>query len=65
MHFINNSSFDDALFFKFYFDITLTYFLSPHFSFFVCDRGNVVILKVHYKSIIFLKFVQNFYDNFH
>jgi hypothetical protein len=27
-------SFNDDLIFNFYFDITLTYFLSPHFSFF-------------------------------
>ncbi len=27
-------SFDDALFFNFYFDTTLTFFLNPHFSFF-------------------------------
>jgi hypothetical protein len=38
-----DSSFDDILFFYFYFDITLMYFLSPHFSFSLCDRLNVVI----------------------
>jgi hypothetical protein len=41
-------------FLKFYFDITLTCFLSPHFSFFLCDKFSVVISKVHYKSIIFI-----------
>jgi hypothetical protein len=32
------------------------YFLSPHFSFSLCDKHNVVISKVHYESIIFLEF---------
>jgi len=60
-----NFSFDDVLFFIFYFDITLMYFLNPHFSFSPCDKHNVVILKIHYKSIIFLKFIQFFYDDSH
>jgi hypothetical protein len=46
-------------------DTTLTYFLSPHFSIFLCDKHGVVISKVHYKSIIFLKFIQFFYDDSH
>jgi hypothetical protein len=25
----------------------MTYFLNPHFSFFVCDKHNVIISKVH------------------
>jgi hypothetical protein len=49
------------LFFLHYFDI----FLSPHFSFFLCERQRVVISKVHYKSIIFLKFIQKIYDDFY
>jgi hypothetical protein len=32
---------------------------------FLCDRHNVVISKVHYKSIIFLEFIQTFYDDSH
>jgi hypothetical protein len=60
-----NSSFDDVLIFNFYFDITLTYFLSSHFSFFLCDKCSVVISKVHYKSIIFLEFIQKLYDDSH
>jgi hypothetical protein len=39
------------------------YFLSPHFSFFLCDRCSVVVSKVNYKSIIFLEFIQFFYDD--
>jgi hypothetical protein len=60
-----NSSFDDVLFFNFYFDTTLTYFLSPHFSFSLCDKCSVVISKLHYKFIIFLEFIQFFYDDSH
>jgi hypothetical protein len=37
------------------------YFLSPHFSFSLCDKCNVVISKVHYESRIFLKFIQFFF----
>jgi hypothetical protein len=55
-----NFSFDDALFFIFYFDIILTLFLSPHFSFSLWDKCSVIISKVHYKSIMFLEFIQNF-----
>jgi hypothetical protein len=65
MHFKKNSSFDDALFYFIYFDTTLTYFLNPHFSFFMCDKRNVVISKVHYKSISFLEFIQKIYDDSH
>jgi hypothetical protein len=54
-----NFSFDDASFFKFYFDTTLTYYLNPHFSFSLCDKHNVFISKVHYESIIFFKFIQS------
>jgi hypothetical protein len=48
-----NFSFDDFFnFFKFYyyFDTILT---------------NVIISKVHYESITFLKFIQKIYDDFH
>jgi hypothetical protein len=57
-------------FLNFYFDITLTYFLNSHFSFSLCDKRNVVISKVHYKSIIFFNSFKKFkmisikvYDN--
>jgi hypothetical protein len=43
----------------------MTYFMSLHFSFFLCERRSVVISKVYYKSIIFLEFIQNFYDDSH
>ncbi len=52
-----NSSFDDVLFFIFY-------FLSPHFYYFG-DKCNVVISKDHYESIIFLEFIQNLNDDSH
>jgi hypothetical protein len=39
--------------------------LNPHSSFFLCDRRNVVISKIHYKSIIFLEFIQFFWDDSH
>jgi hypothetical protein len=65
MHFTNNFSFDDVLFLNFYFDITLTYFLSSHFSFSLCGKHSVAISKVHYKIIIFLEFIQIFYDDSH
>jgi hypothetical protein len=35
------------------------------FHFFLCDMRSVVILKVHYESIIFLEFIQKIYDDFH
>jgi hypothetical protein len=43
------------LFFNFNFDITMTYFLSPHFSFFVCDKHSVIISKVHNESNFFIE----------
>jgi hypothetical protein len=52
-------------FFIFYFVTTLTYILKTHFLFFMCERRNVVISKVHYESIIFLEFIQKIYDDFH
>jgi hypothetical protein len=60
-----NFSFDEVLFLNFYFDITLTYFLNPHFSFFVCDKCSIVISKVHYESIIFLEFINFFFDDYY
>jgi len=33
-----NLSFGDVLFFEFYFDTTLTFFWSPHISFFLCEK---------------------------
>jgi hypothetical protein len=53
------------LYFFYKIDTTLTFFLSPHFSFILCDKCNVVILTIHYESIIFLMFIQNFYDDSH
>jgi hypothetical protein len=50
-----NYSFYGGLFFNFNFDITMTYFLSPHFSFLVCDKHSVIISKVHNESILFFK----------
>jgi len=47
-------------YFNFNFDITMTYFLNPQFSFFVCDKHNVIISKVHNESILFLKLIHNF-----
>jgi hypothetical protein len=38
-------------------------FCSPHFSFFLCDKHIVVISKVHYKSTIFLRFIQKHYGH--
>jgi hypothetical protein len=51
------SSFDGGLFFHFYFGNIITYFLSPHFSLFLHDKCNVIISRVHYESIVFLKFI--------
>jgi hypothetical protein len=42
-----------------YFDI----FCECTFFIFFCDRPNVIILKIHYESIIFLKFIQMFFDH--
>jgi hypothetical protein len=65
MHFILNSSFDNALFVKNYFDITKTHFkVNSHFSVSLCDKHNVIISKVHNESILFLKLIHNFkYDS--
>jgi hypothetical protein len=38
-------------YFILFFDITMTYFLSPQFYFFVCDKHIVIISKVHNESI--------------
>jgi hypothetical protein len=65
MHSLINFSFDDELFFNFYFDTTLTFFWVHIFHFFLCDERSVVISKVHYESIIFLEFIQIFYDQSH
>jgi len=46
------------VFYFFYFNTTLTYFLTPHFSNFLCDKCSVVISKIHYEFIIFLEFIQ-------
>jgi hypothetical protein len=43
-----------------YFDTTFTFFWVHIFHFFVCEKDNVVISKVHYEFIIFLKFIQFF-----
>jgi hypothetical protein len=60
-----NSSFHNLFIFNFSFNVTVTYFLSPHFSFFLFDKHNVIISKFHYKSIIVLEFVQKNYDDSH
>jgi hypothetical protein len=47
-----------------YFDTIMTYFLSAQFSFYLLDKFNVVS-KVHYKFILFLKFIHIFkYDSY-
>jgi hypothetical protein len=53
-----NYSFDGGLLFNF--DITMTYFLNPHFSFSVCDKHSVIISKVHNESIRSLKLMGAF-----
>jgi hypothetical protein len=59
-----NLSFDDGVFFNFNFDITMTYFLNPQFSFYSCDKHSAIVSKVHYESIFFLKFIHIFkYDS--
>jgi hypothetical protein len=50
---------------KNYYDTILMYFLNPHFLFSLCDKHNVIISKVHYESIIFLKFIQIFHEDSH
>jgi hypothetical protein len=39
----------------FYFEIITKLFFSPHFSFYLCDKLNVIISKVHHESTIFLE----------
>jgi hypothetical protein len=46
--------------FNFNFDIIITFFLSPHSSFFVRDKHSVIISEVHNESILFLKLIHNF-----
>jgi hypothetical protein len=46
-----NYSFYASLFFNF--DITMTYFLNSYFSFFMCDKYNVINSKVHNESSLF------------
>jgi len=55
-----NYSFYGGLFLNLNFDITMTYFLNPQFSFFVCDKHSVTISKVHNESIYKKKFIHNF-----
>jgi hypothetical protein len=40
-------------------------FFYSTFFILLCDRQSVVISKVHYESIIFLEFIQIFYDDPH
>jgi len=47
-----NYSFYGGLFFNFNFDIIMTYFLSPHFSFSMFDKHSVIVSKIHNESII-------------
>jgi hypothetical protein len=42
--------FDGFLFFNFYFDITMKYFLNSHFSFYLGDKSSLIISNVHYGS---------------
>jgi hypothetical protein len=65
MHFVLlvralNYSFNGGLLFNFNFDIIITFFLNPHFSFSVCDKYSVIISKVHNESIRFLKLTDAF-----
>jgi hypothetical protein len=46
-------SFYGGLFFNFNFDIIMTSFLNPQFSFSMCEKHNVVISKVHNESNLF------------
>jgi hypothetical protein len=45
------SLFDVGLFFKYYIDITLAYFLSSHFSFYLRDKHNVKFNMSPFKKI--------------
>jgi hypothetical protein len=40
-------------------------FFLIHIFHFLCDKNSVVISKVHNESIIFLQFIQIFYDDSH
>jgi hypothetical protein len=33
-------------------------FFEPTFSFYLCDKVGIIISKIHYKCIIFFKFIQ-------
>jgi hypothetical protein len=45
------------LFFNVNFNIIMTFFRVHHFLFYLCDKCNVIISKVHYESTIFLEFI--------
>lgn len=51
---------DDGFFNFFNFDTTMTYFWNSHFSLSLHGKHNVNISKVHYESIMFLKFIHDF-----
>jgi len=55
-----NSLFDGDLFSNFYFEATITNFWSSHFYFCLCNKHIVIISKVHYESMILLKFICSF-----
>jgi len=57
------SSFDGGLLLNFYFDITITYFLIPRFSFHLHDKHIVINSKVNYECTLFLELINIFrYD---
>jgi hypothetical protein len=65
MHFSKKIIHLMIFFFINFFDTTLTFCFSPHFSFsFLCNKRSVIISKVHYKLIVFLEFIQKIYDDF-
>ncbi len=51
--------------FYFYFGITITYFLSPQSSFFALDKHSVISSKVRNMSILFLKLIHKFSQDYH
>jgi hypothetical protein len=55
-----NSLFDGGLFSNFYFEATIIYFWNSHFNFCLCNKHIVIISKVHYESMILLKFIHSF-----
>jgi hypothetical protein len=55
-----NSLFNGGLFFNFYFEATITYFWSSQFYFCLCNKHIVIISKLHYESMILLKFIHSF-----